>query len=100
VALTFSLVDSCEDGKRVHVSDTLVASRNDTPTGDTLDLSEVPVIASDQTPVQGTAWMDGPAGYDYVFLSMGTSMLFTPITARLSFGCGPRCQQGTPETRK
>ncbi|HXN17419.1 MAG TPA: hypothetical protein VN875_03735 [Candidatus Binatus sp.] len=61
MALTFSLVDSCEDGKRVHVSDTLVASGNYTPAGDTLDLLEVPVIASNQTPVQGTAWMDGPA---------------------------------------
>jgi hypothetical protein len=67
VALTFSLVETGEDGKSVHVSGTLVASRNYTPSGDTLDLSEVAVIASDQPAVQGTAWMDGPAGYDYVF---------------------------------
>jgi hypothetical protein len=33
----------------------------------TLDLSQVPIIASAQPPIQGTAWMDGLAGYDYVF---------------------------------
>jgi len=62
MTLTFSLVDPWDDGKRVHVSDTIVAS------GDTLDLSEVPLIASDQPSVQGTAWMAGLAGYDYVFI--------------------------------
>jgi hypothetical protein len=50
MALTFSLVDTWEDGKRVHVSGTMTS-------GDMLDLSEVPVIASDQPPVQGTAWL-------------------------------------------
>jgi hypothetical protein len=67
MALTFSIIDTWEDGKRVHVSGTVVASGNYTTSGDTLDLSEVPLIASDQPPVQGTAWMDGLAGYDYVF---------------------------------
>jgi hypothetical protein len=67
MAITFSLVDTWDDGKRVHVSGTIVASGNYTTSGDTLDLSEVPLIASDQPPVQGTAWMDGLAGYDYVF---------------------------------
>jgi hypothetical protein len=59
MALTFSLVDTWEGGKRVHVSGTIVASENYTTSGDTLDLSEVLVIASDQPPVQGTAWMVG-----------------------------------------
>ncbi len=68
MALTFSIVDTWEDGKRVHVSGTVVASGNYTTSGDTLDLSQVPLIASDQPPVQGTAWMDGLAGYDYVFV--------------------------------
>jgi hypothetical protein len=58
MALTFSIVDTWEDGKRVHVSGTVVASGNYTTSGDTLDLSQVPLIASDQPPVQGTAWMD------------------------------------------
>ena len=68
MALTFSIVDTWEDGKRVHVSGTVSASGNYTTSGDTLDLSQVPLIASDQPPVQGTAWMDGLAGYDYVFI--------------------------------
>ena len=42
MALTFSLVDTWEDGKRVHVSGTIVVSGNYVTSGDTLDLSEVP----------------------------------------------------------
>ena len=67
MALAFSLVDTWEDGKRVHVSGTVTASGNYVTGGDTLDLSQVPVIASAQPPIQGTAWMDGLAGFDYVF---------------------------------
>ncbi len=67
MALTFSVVDTWDDGKRIHVSGTVAATGNYTASGDTLDLSQVPLIASDQPPVQGTAWMDGLAGYDYVF---------------------------------
>src|SRR5277367_7056745 len=68
MALAFSLVDTWEDGKRVHVSGTVVATGNYVTSGDTLDLSQVPVIASAQPPIQGTAWMDGLAGFDYVFI--------------------------------
>ena len=67
MALTFSVVETWDDGKRIHVSGMVAATRNYTTSGDTLDLSQVPLIASDQPPVQGTAWMDGLAGYDYVF---------------------------------
>jgi hypothetical protein len=67
MALTFSVVDTWDDGKRIHVSGTVAATGNYTASGDTLDLSQVPLIASDQAPAQGTAWMDGLAGYDYVF---------------------------------
>jgi hypothetical protein len=67
MALAFSLVDTWDDGKRVHVSGTVAATGNYVTSGDTLDLSQVPVIASAQAPIQGTAWMDGLAGYDYVF---------------------------------
>lgn len=67
MALTFTLVDTWDDGKRVHVSGTVSASGSYTTGGDTLDLSQFPLIAATQPPIQGTAWMDGLAGYDYVF---------------------------------
>lgn len=67
MALTFTLVDTWDDGKRVHVSGTVAASGSYTTGGDTLDLSQFPLIAATQPPIQGTAWMDGLAGYDYVF---------------------------------
>ena len=67
MALAFTLVDTWDDGKRIHVSGTATASGNYSTGGDTLDLSQFPVVAATQPPVQGTAWMDGLAGYDYVF---------------------------------
>jgi hypothetical protein len=67
MALTFTLVDTWDDGKRVHVSGSVAASGSYSTGGDTLDLSQVPVIASTQAPIQGTTWLDGLAGYDYVF---------------------------------
>jgi hypothetical protein len=67
MALTFSLVDSWDDGKRIHVAGTVAVSGNYATSGDTLDLSQFPILASTQPPILGTAWMDGLAGYDYVF---------------------------------
>ena len=67
MALAFSLVDTWDDGHRIHVAGTVAASGNYTTSGDALDLSQVPVIASTQPPINGTAWMDGLAGYDYLF---------------------------------
>lgn len=67
MALTFTLVDTWDDGKRVHVTGTVTASGNYSTGGDTLDLSQFPAIASTRAPIQGTGWMDGLAGYDYVF---------------------------------
>ena len=67
MALTFTLVDTWDDGKRVHVAGTVAASGNYSTSGDTLDLSQSPIVASTQAPINGTAWMDGLAGYDYVF---------------------------------
>jgi hypothetical protein len=67
MALTFSVVDTWDDGKRIHVAGTVSASGGYTTGGDTLDLSQNPIVASSQAPIQGTAWMDGLAGYDYVF---------------------------------
>ena len=48
MALTFSLTDTWDDGKRVHVSGTIAASGNYTTGGDTLDLSQSPLVASSQ----------------------------------------------------
>src|SRR5579871_6396467 len=73
MALAFSLVDTWDDGKRVHVSGTVAASGNYASGGDTLDLSQAPLIASASAPVQGTAWLDGLSGYDFVF-SPGSAM--------------------------
>lgn len=67
MALSFTLVDTWDDGQRIHISGTVAASGNYTTGGDTLDLSQNPIVASTQPPTQGTAWMDGLAGYDYVF---------------------------------
>jgi hypothetical protein len=67
MALTFTLIDTWADSKRIHVTGTVAASGNYSTGGDTVDLSQFPVISSTQAPIQGTAWMDGLAGYDYVF---------------------------------
>jgi hypothetical protein len=67
VALIFKLVDSWDDGKRVHLAGTVSASGSYTTGGDTIDLSQNPIVASSQAPIQGTAWMDGLSGYDFVF---------------------------------
>lgn len=67
MALTFTLVDTWDDGNRIHVTGTVAASGSYATGGDTVDLSQFPVIAATRAPIQGTAWMDGLAGYDYVF---------------------------------
>jgi hypothetical protein len=67
MALTFTLVDTWDDGQRIHMAGTVTASGNYSTGGDTLDLSKAPTLASTQAPIQGTGWMDGLAGYDYVF---------------------------------
>jgi hypothetical protein len=67
MALTFSIVDTWDDGNRIHLAGTVAATGNYSTGGDTVDLSENPIVASSQAPIQGTAWMDGLAGYDYVF---------------------------------
>jgi len=67
MALAFTLVDTWDDGKRIHVAGTVAASGNYTTSGDTLDLSQFPIVASTLAPIQGTAWMDGLSGYDFVY---------------------------------
>lgn len=67
MALTFTLIDTWDDGKRIYVTGSIAASGNYTTGGDTLDLSQAPIVASSQPPITGSAWMDGLAGYDYVF---------------------------------
>ena len=39
MALAFSMVDTWDDGKRIHVSGTIAATGNYVTSGDTLDLS-------------------------------------------------------------
>jgi hypothetical protein len=67
MALAFTIVDAWDDGERIHVAGTVAASGNDTTGGDTIDLSQNPIVASSRAPILSTAWMDGLAGYDYVF---------------------------------
>jgi len=69
MALAFTLVDSWDDGRRIHVAGTIVASGNYATGGDALDLSSIGAagVPTTKPPIQGTAWMDGLAGYDYVF---------------------------------
>jgi len=55
MALAFPVVDRWDDGKRIHVSGTVAATGNYATSGDTLDLSRVPIIASAQPPIQATA---------------------------------------------
>jgi hypothetical protein len=73
MALTFTIVDTWDDGKRIHLAGTVAAAGNYTTGGDTIDLSQNSVVASSQPPIQGTAWMDRLSGYDYVFYP-GTAM--------------------------
>ena len=68
MALTFSLLDTWDDGQRIHLAGTAAASGNYSTGGDTFDLSQFPQVAATQPPVQGTTWMDGLSGYDYVFV--------------------------------
>jgi hypothetical protein len=69
MALAFTLVDSWDDGRRVHVVGSVAASGSYTTGGDTLDLSPIEPLGvpTTQPPIAGTAWMDGLAGYDYRF---------------------------------
>jgi hypothetical protein len=73
MALAFSVVDTWDDGQRIHLAGTVAATGNYASGGDTIDLSQNPIVASSQAPIQGTAWMDGLSGYDYVFFP-GTGM--------------------------
>lgn len=69
MGLAFTKVDSWDDGQRIHVAGTVTASGSYSTGGDTLDLSVLGPLGlpSSKPPIQGTAWMDGLAGYDYVF---------------------------------
>jgi hypothetical protein len=90
MALTFNLIDTWDDGQRIHASGTVAASGNYSTGGDTLDLSQFPIIASTQPPIQGTVWLDGLAGYDYVFspgsaLNSGKVKIFEQGTSAGAF---------------
>jgi hypothetical protein len=61
MALAFSLIDTWDDGKRIHVSGTITASGNYSTSGDTLDLSQTPIVASSQPPTEPPGWTASPA---------------------------------------
>ena len=73
MALAFTLVDSWDDGRRVHIVGTVAASGSYTTGGDTLDLSGIESLGvpTTQPPTAGASWMDGVAGYNYVFITGG-----------------------------
>jgi hypothetical protein len=60
MALAFSLVDTWDDGKRIHVSGTVAATGSYATGGDTVDLSQVPVIARH-------GWMGWPDTITFLF---------------------------------
>jgi hypothetical protein len=70
MALTFSPVDSWDKSKRIHMTGTAPASGNNAIGGDTLDLSQTPLIASAHSPSRAASSGDGwgLVGYDYVFI--------------------------------
>lgn len=81
MALRFRLVDAWDDGRRIHLAGTIAASGSYTTGGDSVDLSQNPVVASSHPPIAGTAWMEGLAGYDDVFqpgsaINSGTVKIF------------------------
>jgi hypothetical protein len=78
MALKFSSVDSWDKTKRIHVTGTAAASGNDSTGGDTLDLSQVPLIASAQKPNGGIAWR---------------WMAAWSTTLTFSFATGDECEQ-------
>ena len=62
MALTFTLVDTWDDGQRIHVSGTVAASGSYSTGGDTLDLSQFPLIAATSRPFRARdGWTDSPA---------------------------------------
>lgn len=69
MALAFTLVDSWDDGRPIHVAGAIAASGNYAIGGDTLDLTALESLGvpTTKSPIVGTAWMDGLAGYDYMF---------------------------------
>lgn len=62
-------MNSWNDGRRIPEAGTIAASGNYATGGDPPDLTSIGAlgILSTKPPIQGTAWMDGFAAYDYVF---------------------------------
>ena len=50
MALTLTLVDTWDDGKRIHVSGAVAASGSYVTSGDALDLSQFPIVATTHAP--------------------------------------------------
>ena len=90
--ITFKPVDTWDDGKRIHVSGTLEPSGEYKAHGDDLDLSNVASLKAAIKPLQGTAWVDGLAGYDYVFHAANGDR-----GARIKIFCHPATAGPFPE---
>lgn len=68
MALAFSVVDRCDGGKRIEVMGAAAASGNYPTGGETLELSQPPLIACILAPFSSTPWIEGLAGYDHDFI--------------------------------
>ncbi len=89
MAVTATVTDHWEDGKRVHVIGTLVFSGNYAAGGDTVTVSNLPLIKSASPPNWAEAL--GQSKYKYVFifsgLTTGKVKIITPDTgAELAAG--------------
>ena len=68
MALTFTLVDTWDDGKRIHVAGTVAASGNYSTGGDTLDLSQFPSSPPPKRPCRAPrGWTDSPDTITFSF---------------------------------
>jgi hypothetical protein len=85
MAVTATVTDHWEDGKRVHVIGTLVFSGSYATGGDTVTVSNLPLIKSASPPNWAEAL--GQSKYKYTFILSGKVKIITPDTgAELAAG--------------
>ena len=93
MALTFSLVDTWDDGQRIHVAGTAAGSGSYSTGGDTLDFTTVASrIGASQPPVQ--VWAGGTTGDNYGWfpgtaLNNGKIKISTTSATELAAGAYP-----------
>jgi hypothetical protein len=85
MAVTATVTDHWEDGKRVHVIGTLAFSGSYATGGDTVTVSNLPLIKSASPPNWAEAL--GQSKYKYIFILSGKVKIITPDTgAELAAG--------------